>query len=137
VLVRWNHFLRVFTTSPVTYGVDGTTMLIPDTADDGLVFGRPHSGRSAGAYPQLRLVALMVLRAHLLADIVPGSYYTGEQTLAQELWKRSPRTLGVGDRLRRGKNLHPEAHRNPTQQSPAARAAGTVGTRHRLQSQTS
>ena len=72
------------------YGVDGTTMLIPDTADNELVFGRPHSGRSAGAYPQLRLVALMVLRAHLLADLVPGSYYTGEQTLAQELWKRLP-----------------------------------------------
>ncbi len=72
------------------YGVDGTTLLIPDTEDNELVFGRPHSGRSAGAYPQLRLVALMVLRAHLLADIVPGSYYTGEQTLAQELWKRLP-----------------------------------------------
>jgi hypothetical protein len=72
------------------YGVDGTTLLIADTADNELVFGRPCSGRSAGAYPQLRLVALMVLRAHLLADIVPGSYQTGEQTLAQELWKRLP-----------------------------------------------
>ena len=72
------------------YGVDGTTMLIADTEDNEIVFGRPCSGRSAGAYPQLRLVALMVLRAHLLADIVPGSYHTGEQTLAQELWKRLP-----------------------------------------------
>lgn len=72
------------------YGVDGTTMLIADTPDNECVFGRPRSGRSAGAYPQLRLVALMVLRAHLLADIVPGSYHTGEQTLAQELWKRLP-----------------------------------------------
>jgi hypothetical protein len=72
------------------YGVDGTTLLIADTADNELVFGRPCNGRSAGAYPQLRLVALMVLRAHLLADIVPGSYHTGEQTLAQELWKRLP-----------------------------------------------
>lgn len=72
------------------YGVDGTTMRIPDTEDNEIVFGRPHSGRSAGAYPQLRLVALMVLRAHLLADLVPGSYHTGEQTLAQELWHRLP-----------------------------------------------
>jgi hypothetical protein len=72
------------------YGVDGTTMLIPDTADNDLVFGRPHSGRSAGAYPQLRLVALMVLRADLLAHLVPGSYYTGEQRLAQKLWKPLP-----------------------------------------------
>ena len=80
--LRW-HGLAV-------YGVDGSTMRIADTADNEIVFGRPHSGRSAGAYPQLRLVALMVLRAHLLADIVPGSYHTGEQTLAQELWKRLP-----------------------------------------------
>ncbi len=72
------------------YGVDGSTMLIADTADNEIVFGRPRSGRSAGAYPQLRLVALMVLRAHLLADLVPGSYHTSEQTLAQELWKRLP-----------------------------------------------
>jgi hypothetical protein len=72
------------------YGVDGTTLLIPDTADNEIVFGRPRSGRGAGAYPQLRLVALMVLRAHLLADIVPGSYHTGEQPLARELWKRLP-----------------------------------------------
>jgi hypothetical protein len=72
------------------YGVDGTAMLIADTEDNEIVFGRPRSGRSAGAYPQLRLVALMVLRAHLLADLVPGSYHTGEQTLARELWKRLP-----------------------------------------------
>lgn len=72
------------------YGVDGTTMLIADTEDNEIIFGRPYNSRSAGAYPQLRLVALMVLRAHLLADIVPGSYDTGEQTLAQELWKRLP-----------------------------------------------
>ena len=72
------------------YGVDGTTMLIADTEDNEIIFGRPYNSRSAGAYPQLRLVALMVLRAHLLADIVPGSYDTGEQRLAQELWKRLP-----------------------------------------------
>jgi hypothetical protein len=81
------------------YGVDGSTMLIADTADNELVFGRPRSGRSAGAYPQLRLVALMVLRAHLLANLVPGSYHTSEQTLAQELWKHLPeRCLVVVDK---------------------------------------
>lgn len=72
------------------YGVDGTTMLIPDTEENEVVFGRPRSGRGVGAYPQLRLVALMVLRAHLLADIVPGAYHTGEQILARELWKHLP-----------------------------------------------
>lgn len=72
------------------YGVDGTAMLVADTADNELVFGRPANARSAGAYPQLRLVALMVLRTHLLADLVPGSYHTGEQRLAQDLWRRLP-----------------------------------------------
>ncbi len=72
------------------YGVDGTTLLIPDTEENEIVFGRPRSGRGGGAYPQRRLVALMVLRAHLLADIVPGSYNTGEQPLARGLWARLP-----------------------------------------------
>lgn len=72
------------------YGVDGTTMLIPDTAENEIVFGRPKNDRGAGAYPQLRLVALMVLRAHLLADLAPGSYDTAEQYLARQLWERLP-----------------------------------------------
>lgn len=89
--LRWNGL--------AVYGVDGSTMLIADTADNETVFGRPRSGRSAGAYPQLRLVALMVLRAHLLADLVPGSYHTSEQTLAQQLWERLPeRSVVVVDK---------------------------------------
>jgi len=42
------------------YGVDGTTMLTPDTTANEQAFGRPRSGSSDGAYPQLRLLALMV-----------------------------------------------------------------------------
>jgi hypothetical protein len=81
------------------YGADGSTMLIADTEDNEIVFGRPRSGRSAGAYPQLRLVALMVLRAHLLADLAVGSFHTSEQTLAAELWKRLPdRSVVVVDK---------------------------------------
>ncbi len=72
------------------YGVDGTTLLTPDTEENEHHFGRPHSGRSAGAYPQLRVVALMVLRAHLLLDFAAGPFDTGEQTLAQKLWERLP-----------------------------------------------
>jgi hypothetical protein len=72
------------------YGVDGTTLRIPDTEENEIEFGRPHGPRGLGAYPQLRLVALMVLRSHLLADLVVGPYHTGEQTLAQTLWERLP-----------------------------------------------
>ena len=72
------------------YGVDGTTLLTPDTEENEQIFGRPRSGRSDGGYPQLRLVALMVLRGHLLADFAVGPFDTGEQTLAQKLWETLP-----------------------------------------------
>jgi len=72
------------------YGVDGTTLLTPDTEDNDQTFGRPRSGRSDGAYPQLRLVALMVLRAHLLADFAVGPCDSSEQTLAHKLWETLP-----------------------------------------------
>jgi hypothetical protein len=72
------------------YGVDGTTLRIPDTEENEIEFGRPYGPRGLGAYPQLRLVALMVLRSHLLVDLAVGPYHTGEQTLARTLWERLP-----------------------------------------------
>lgn len=72
------------------YGVDGTTLRVPDTAENETTFGRPRSGRAAGGYPQLRMVALMVLRSHLLADFAAGSFDTNEQNLAQKLWDQLP-----------------------------------------------
>jgi Insertion element 4 transposase N-terminal/Transposase DDE domain len=72
------------------YGVDGTTLRTPDTEENEQTFGRPRSGRSDGGYPQLRLVALMVLRGHLLADFAVGPFDTGEQSLAQKLWEGLP-----------------------------------------------
>ena len=61
---------------------------------------RPHFGRAAeprwrgrGGYPQLRLVALMVLRAHLLAGAAFGAYRTSELALATHgLGRSSPST---------------------------------------------
>ena len=55
------------------YGVDGTTLRVQDTEENEKKFGRPRNGRSLGAYPQLRVVALMVLRSHLLVDLAAGS----------------------------------------------------------------
>jgi hypothetical protein len=72
------------------YGVDGTTLRVPDTEENETTFGRPRSGRTAGAYPQLRMVALMVLRSHLLADFAAGPFAMGEQRLAQKLWDQLP-----------------------------------------------
>jgi hypothetical protein len=55
------------------YGLDGTTLRVADTADNVAVFGRPASRGGEGAgYPQLRLVTLLALRAHLLVGAASG-----------------------------------------------------------------
>jgi len=52
------------------YGVDGTTLRVPDTPENEAAFGRiPTRLNSTGGYPQVRLVALMVLRRHVLSSL--------------------------------------------------------------------
>ena len=72
------------------YGVDGSTLRIPDTQENEAAFGRPKSGRGRSGYPQLRLVALMVLRSHELASLAFGRYADSELTLAEPLWSEIP-----------------------------------------------
>lgn len=64
------------------YGVDGSTLRVADSEENDLAFGRPKSGRGRAAYPQARIVALMVLRSHLLAGLSLGRCDDGEVTLA-------------------------------------------------------
>lgn len=83
------------------FGVDGTTLRVPDSAENDAVFGRPGTSRgdAAAGYPQLRLVALMVLRSRLLAGLAAGPYHDGELTLAESLWSKIPdRSLIILDR---------------------------------------
>jgi len=81
------------------YGVDGSALRIPDTPENEQAFGRPGSSRGDAAYPQLRLVVLMVLRSHLLAGVSLGPWSKGEVTLAEPLWARLPdRSLTILDR---------------------------------------
>lgn len=72
------------------YGVDGTTLRVPDTAANARAFGRPGSARAAAAYPLVRVVALMVLRSHLLAGLVQGPCTQSELSLAAPLWPTLP-----------------------------------------------
>lgn len=72
------------------YGVDGTTLRIPDTQKNEKAFGRPKTGRGRSGYPQLRLVALMVLRSHELSSVAFGRYADSEITLAEALWSKVP-----------------------------------------------
>jgi len=81
------------------YGVDGSALRVADTPENEDAFGRPGTGRGSAGYPQLRLVALMVLRSHLLAGLSVGPWSVGEVTLAEPLWAKIPdRSLTILDR---------------------------------------
>ena len=65
--------------------VDGTTLDVPDSADNTETFGRPSNTAGSGAYPQVRLVALAECGTRAVIDAAFGSYRTGEQTLTRDL----------------------------------------------------
>lgn len=82
-------------------GVDGSTLRVPDSLENDAHFGRAGTsrGEAAAAYPQLRLVTLMVLRSHLLLDVAFGPYSNGELSLARQLRPQLPeRSLLIMDR---------------------------------------
>jgi hypothetical protein len=73
--------------------LDGSTMTMPDTQENRERLGIPTGGRGAGGYPQLRAVALLVLAARRVIDIVYGAYKgkgTGERSLMITLIERLP-----------------------------------------------
>jgi len=73
------------------YGVDGTTLRVPDSEDNREHFGLASGGqRGNSGYPMVRLVALMALRSHLLVKAAFGPYGKGEHSYACELWDSVP-----------------------------------------------
>lgn len=72
------------------YGVDGTSLRTPDSDDNRDYFG-DQSGRegSVSGYPLVRLVVLMALRSHVLADASFGPYQS-EHVYAAQLWSSVP-----------------------------------------------
>lgn len=72
------------------HGIDGSTLRIPDTEENEAAFGRPAASRGRAAYPQVRVVALMVLRSHLLAAAEFGPASSSELKLAARLWPTLP-----------------------------------------------
>jgi hypothetical protein len=84
------------------WGLDGTTMRVPDSEENRTHFvGQPGgaSGRGDSGYPSLRLVVLMTLRSHLIAAANFGPYSTDERTFAEDLWSSVPdQSLVIVDR---------------------------------------
>ncbi len=81
------------------YGVDGTTLRLPDSDANREHFGHCVSSRGESAYPMARLVTLMALRSHLLAGGRFGPQSVSEQGLAKELWPIVPdESLTIVDR---------------------------------------
>jgi len=72
------------------YGIDGSTLLVPDSQENLGYFGKSNSRRGASAFPLLRLAALMALRSHIAVNVAFGPYARGELYYAAELWSALP-----------------------------------------------
>jgi hypothetical protein len=100
------------------YGVDGTTVRVPDSQENRAFFGSQDAGpRGVSGYPLARIVTLMALRSHIVVAARFGPY-GDERPYANELWPElPPESLAVVDRnflatsiliplTRRGENRH-------------------------------
>ena len=79
--------------------LDGFVVDIPDMPANDKVFGRPAGGRSRGAFPQARLVALCEAGTHVMCHWLIKPLRVAEQTMAPWLLKFvGPGTLLLWDR---------------------------------------
>jgi hypothetical protein len=74
------------------YGIDGSTVRVPDTPENRETFGGQNSrDGSVSGYPMVRITVLMVLRSHLLAAANFGRYEgTYELEYAKPMCERIP-----------------------------------------------
>ena len=69
----------------VSLAADGTTMDMPDTAENSKRFGKPSGRGGKAAFPQTRVVAMVATAVHAIVDIAFGPYVgkgTAERKLA-------------------------------------------------------
>jgi Insertion element 4 transposase N-terminal/Transposase DDE domain len=69
---------------------DGSCLNVPDTKENEAAFGRPSNRESQGGYPQIRIVALLSARTHLLSAVKMGGLDEGELGLLRPLWDEVP-----------------------------------------------
>jgi len=79
--------------------IDGTTLDVADTPEHARAFGRPTTGRGAGAFPQLRVLALIETGTHVICDAVIRPFRSGEVPTALRLLRSAgPGMLVLWDR---------------------------------------
>src|SRR3954464_13728765 len=82
-----------------TMALDGFVVDLPDTPANERAFGRPGSGRAAGAFPQARVLALCETGSHVLWRSLIKPYHRGEVTMAHRpLRELQPKMLLLWDR---------------------------------------
>jgi len=82
--------------------IDGTTLDVADTPENDRAFGRPTSGRGGGAFPQLRVLALIETGTHAICDAVIRPLRSGEVPTALRLL----RSVGPGMLLLWDRGFH-------------------------------
>ena len=70
--------------------LDGSVFETPDTPDNRQTLGSASNQHSAGAFPQVRLVAICEVGTHALTDVEMGPYATSEQELSLKMLRRLP-----------------------------------------------
>lgn len=84
------------------WGLDGTTLRVPDSMENRAHFGGQPAGahgRGESGYPSLRMVVLMTLRSHIIAAASFGPYLTDERSYAEDVWSSLPdQSLVIVDR---------------------------------------
>jgi hypothetical protein len=89
---KWGHesARRLAWRGLALYGVDGTTLRLPDSAENREYFGSQRGREETlSGYPLARLVTLMALRSHLIVAANFGPY-DDERNYARELWPQVP-----------------------------------------------
>src|SRR3954471_7444592 len=66
-------------------GLDSTVLDLPDTAANDRAFGRPGTARAAGAFPQLRVLALCELGTHAICGLNVKPCRRNEQVMVPAL----------------------------------------------------
>jgi len=80
--------------------VDGTTLLLPDTAENQRLYPQPSFQKPGCAFPILRLVCLCDLVSGAVVARARGNYSQAETRLFAHLWPQlQPKDVLIGDRF--------------------------------------